>query len=245
MEFYLNFLETFFLNTKIFFFSLFERILTKKKPFLFKLNHWDYNFFLHAKKNKKHNFKKKNYCIYIESTAPFYEGDYKLFKQKRYITKKVFYNSINTFFNQIEKKLNVQVLVLLHPKAIYLSNSYNYYGNRKIIQNKNVQVFKNCKFVMHRGSTAFSYAVFFNKPSIILASQELLDKDIYNINYLNHFSKETGSKIVNINLEVKKNSLLKKLKINKKKYEVYKNKLVPFENKSNNNLLINYLNKKT
>jgi len=200
---------------------------------------------LHAKKNKKYNFKKKNYCIYIESTAPFYDGDYKFFKQKIYNTKKIFYNSINTFFNQIEKELDVQVLVFLHPKAIFLSNNYNYYGNRKIIKNKNVQVFKNCKFVMHRGSTAFSYAVFFNKPAIILISQEVIDKDIYTINYLNHFSKETGSKIVNINLKVKKKSLLKKLKINKKKYEVFKNKLVTFENKSNNNLLINYFNKKT
>jgi len=244
LRFYLNFSFLFYLNQKKFFFYFLEKFFIKKKPSLIKLNHWDYNNFLLWKKNsknKQNNLKKKNYCIYLESTQPFYDGDFKLLKLKRYYTKKNFYNNINNLFDEIEKKLNIKVLIALHPKA-GVSKNFNFYKNRKIIKNKKMQAFKGCKFVMHRGSTAFSYAVLFNKPSVILIGKEILDnRDIDTINYLNLFKKETGCEIININHKLKKKVFLQKLKINKKKYNLYKDKLVSFKNKTNNSLILNFI----
>jgi len=246
LKFYINSFFLFYFNQKIFFFDLLEKFFIKKKPSLIKLNHWDYNNFLLWKKdnkNKKSNLKKKNYCIYLESTSPVFDGDYKLLKIKRYYTKKNYYYNINNLFDEIEKKLNIKVLIALHPKA-RVSKNFNFYKNRKIVKNKKMQAFKNCKFFMHRGSTAFSYAVLFNKPSLILIGDEIYNnRDIDTINYLNFFKKETGSQIVNINNQIEKKYFLQKLKINKKKYKVYRNKLVSYENKSNCNLVLDYLNK--
>jgi len=72
---------------------------------------------------------------------------------------------------------------------------------------------------------------------------EILDnRDIFSINYLKLFKKKTGCEIININHQFEKKAFLQKLKINKKKYKLYKNKLVSFENKTNNSLILNYIN---
>lgn len=164
-----------------------------------------------------------------------------MFGYKRFETKKIFYDVINNFFDEIEKELNIKVMVLPHPKSKTTKN-FNYYKTRKIIRNKKMQAFRNCKFVMHRGSTAFSYAVLFNKPSVILTSQEIIDRaDVDTINYLKFFSEESGNKIININYRVEKKTFLKNLLINKAKYRKFRNKLVFFENKMNSSLIANYI----
>ena len=80
-------------------------------------------------------------------------------------------------------------------------------------------------------STAISYAIVCRKPILFIYSNELHLSE----NYMNELSlniNETGSKVFNINENFDKLKLNSVLRINKKKYNLYKKNYITVLNKS-------------
>ena len=74
------------------------------------------------------------------------------------------YNKLlNNFFDMLEKKTNLEVVIALHPR-----NKENLFLKRKCYQNKTCELVRKSNIVIAHYSTAISFAVLFYKPILFL-----------------------------------------------------------------------------
>ena len=124
--------------------------------------------------NKKKVKIEKKYITYIDSNL-YLCGEMefnsmnktpKLIELKRHLD--------NTF-NKIEELTNLEVKILAHPNPKLLK-TYNYsdlYGNRKVYEDKTVELIKKSKLVLSDYSTAINLAVLNYKPLVLMYSNYL------------------------------------------------------------------------
>ncbi len=198
------------------------------------INSLDYsNYLTYKSKHKKKGNNLKNYILYIDSIGPNFKGDELLFKDKDWLpnfTSKNWYPLLTNFFKKLERKFNNKVIIVPHPKTKH-KNKPKYFGYRPVSKKKIFELIDNSKLVITRMSTAISYAIVCRKPILFIYSNELHLTE----NYMNELSlhiNETGSKVFNINENFDKLKLNSVLKINKKKYSLYKKNYITVLNKS-------------
>ena len=178
-------------------------------------NHnFDYDIFL---KEKNILSKKKNkYFVFLdqnfENSFDLKEGKY-LFKYN----KKKYWLDLVKFFYKIKSNFGYDIKVLAHPRR----DNKKYLGI-KFIKNKSFKLIKNALGVFAHDSTAIQISVLLNKPIIFLTS-DYINNDIYRKNSIKAFSKELGSKLINLN-SYKLSNL--KFDINKKLYKRYIDKFI-------------------
>ena len=198
------------------------------------INSLDYSNYLTYKskhKKKKNNF--KNYILYIDSAGPKFKGDELLFKNKNYLpnfTSENWYQLLTIFFKNLEKKINNKVIIAPHPKTKH-KNKPKYFDYRSVSKKKIYELIDNAQLVVTRMSTAISYAIVCKKPILFIYSNELYLNKNY-MSELSLFVNETGSKVFNINKNFDKLNLKSLLKMNKKKYSIYKKNYITVLNKS-------------
>ena len=234
---------SFFLNTKIFnilgnLFELypnhclkagtkgFKKNYKSSKVNIIKANTFDYSNYITYRTKKKKS--KKKIIIYLDSPSPLYHGDRLLVGNNKedFFTIKNWYKSLNIFFRNIEKLLDIKVKISLHPKVDTHDARCKYkniFEGRKILKKRPLYYLDNTKLIISRDSTALSYAVIFKIPSMVITSNELMQHNKF-INYQKFLAKELGVDIFNIddNFEIKK--IINLIKINKKKYYQYRTK---------------------
>ena len=156
-----------------------------------------------------------------------------MFKDKDWLpnfTSKNWYPLLTNFFKKLERKFNNKVIIVPHPKTKH-KNKPKYFGYRPVSKKKIFELIDNSMLVITRMSTAISYAIVCRKPILFIYSNELHLSE----NYMNELSlniNETGSKVFNINENFDKLKLNSVLKINKKKYSLYKKNYITVLNKS-------------
>ena len=188
----------------------------------------DYSYFLTKKKNLK-KIDVKNYAVFIDTYLPFHPEHSST--NVKVINSINYFNSLINFFRDFEKATKLKVIVALYPKA----NQARYpkeFKKFKIVSNKIVELVKNCKIVLHHGSTAQSYAAIFKKPIIYLTS-DFIEKYKYvrdnaqRIEFL-------GQKELNID-NYDKNFLIKKklFSYDEKLYKYYLNNYLKHSSSKN------------
>jgi hypothetical protein len=83
-----------------------------------------------------------------------------------------FYPRLRVLFDRIEQELGLEVVISAHPRSDY-TDKPDLYGNRRIISGQTVDLIKACKLALGIHSTASSFAVMFNKPLMVLSTQEM------------------------------------------------------------------------
>ena len=78
---------------------------------------------------------------------------------------------INKFFNYLETKYSVRMVVAAHPKSNYHGDEF---GGREIIRGNTMELVKNAEFSIVHGSMSISYSVIFNKPIILAITDEMM-----------------------------------------------------------------------
>ena len=68
------------------------------------------------------------------------------------------------FFDYIEHKFHVRIIIAAHPKSNYDAKS-DYYQGRTIIKGDTARLVKDSSFVIASQSTAINLAILFNKPA--------------------------------------------------------------------------------
>lgn len=216
-----------FFNTRIFYF-LNNQFFKKKNIYLcagnkiqneyknykfIKAHSFDYN------EKIKHNKKlanKKNFFLYLDQ----YEHDHPdyNFYGLRKINAENFYNSLNIFFDKLEKKFKKKIIIAAHPR----SKNHSYFKGRKMIYGKTNELTKNCYAAISHDSTAISYSIIYKKPIIFIINDEMMRVDKYKENKIKVFTTELGSSLINID-KIKNFQSLNRIlrKINKKKYNDY------------------------
>ncbi len=222
-------IKRFFKLIKITFFSRFDEIFfTKKNIYLcagriiqeqyrdkFTINCHSYDFY-EKTKIKKNSIKKKDYFLYLDQ----YEHNHPDYKYAGYdlVNPKKFYDSLNNFFDKLEKKFKKEVVIAAHPKT----KKHRYFGHRKVVRNKTFELSQKCYASIAHTSTAISFSIIYKKPIIFIYNNEMLRADSNKKKKICVLQNELGSSIYNIDKKNCINDLSKNLKkINNYKYDRY------------------------
>lgn len=146
----------------------FGNYLDLKNAKITEINYFDYDKYLNVVTDNI--IEEANYCVFMDQYLA-YHPDIALCGLKN-VNPEVYYSELNNFFDYIEKKYNLTVVVAAHPKAVGYKTDNPFCG-RKIIFGKTCELVKESKFVLTHHSTAISYPILFNKPIVFLNSKEL------------------------------------------------------------------------
>lgn len=220
------FLKFFNLDSEYIFLSgkknLNKNNLIKNKKII-KGHSWDFSQILSRK--SKRIFKSK-YAVYLDAPGPKFLSDSFLFKEKFFETSNHTYPLLNKFFDHVEKKLKLNIVVAPHPKTKIRDKS-NLFGKRRVISDHTKDLIKYSSFVITRNSTAVAYACYYKKPIILFyTNQTLKTESQESTEYL-----AMSLKLKAINLDnFKGYSLMEILKFNKNKYKNYLYNYCTFKN---------------
>lgn len=131
----------------------------------YRINHPDYECYLRIAKEPS-VLPYCRYAIYIDNNFPYHP---EIKYRESYLNidqiAKGFYNSLNAFFERVEKEYNCEVVIAAHPAAHYNHNPYN---GRKMIVNKTGLLVRDSIGVLMHTSNAVSFAYLYRKPVVLL-----------------------------------------------------------------------------
>lgn len=135
------------------------------------LNHPDYEKYLQVQKSFDKPLVKGKYIVYIDQYFLFHPhvalGNPGVdFESLR----KPYYQSLNRFFDLIEKKYDAHVVIAAHPVANYQENPFN---GREIFYYKTAELIRDCEAVCTHCSCSISFAILYDKPICLLANEQL------------------------------------------------------------------------
>jgi len=204
------------------------------------INYFDYDSYLTVKYNTSRIIKNE-YCVFLDDNI-IYNTDFKMSNIKT-VTETLYYKSLRAFFDRLENKYNLIVVIAAHPKADYKGNEF---GNREIIKGKTNELVKDCNFAITHYSTSISFAILYKKPIIFIYTNEL--EDLIYCQTIKHYAHILGASIFNIDKIQSEDDLMqaKIINVNYSKYEDYKYKYLTSkltENKLSSNIFLDYMNK--
>lgn len=184
-------------------------------------NSFDYNMSL---KHRNTNFEhKEKYGLFLEAPWPVHnDGDFVLVGNKTNTKElaKSWLNSLNKFFDLVEKKFNIKILIAPHPKIKHHEKYSKLYNGREIIDKGLHLSAKNAELIISRNSGGGSYAAIYKKPKIFIYNNDLKKRENYVKNQLK-FAEEFGLNLINIDDDFTSENLNNLIKFDNKKYQSY------------------------
>ena len=182
-------------------------------------NTWDYSKILSNNSNNPGQFSKyKKKGVRLDGAGPMFGSDDLNIGKKTYLTSDIWYPSLVSFLQRIEKETDTTIDIAAHPKTSYESNP-SCFGRRNVFYGKTLELVRDSDFVITRQSTAISYAIIFKKPVIFIYSNQL-KKDKLSMEGVNKMSETLGT--IPINIDSNFDDISGYLKINKYCYDAYK-----------------------
>jgi hypothetical protein len=137
--------------------------------------------------------------------------------------------SLNRFFDLIETKLGLKIIIAASPRSNYEATP-GIFGNRTIIKDKTLELVANSSLVLMHTSTAVSFPVLFDKPIMILKTAEMENAHGYT-NFLDNMARSLGLEPILIDNEpVIDNVDMEKYLTRERNYDNYKYKYVMSKN---------------
>jgi hypothetical protein len=158
------------------------------------INYVDYDYY-QLSQNNPERIISGDYCVFLDEGC-VYNEDVKILDMEQLDSGK-FYGALNHFFNDIEKRFNLKVVIATHPGIKY---DKNVFLGRESYEGKTCELVKDCKFVISQSSTSTSFAVLHKKPIILIYTDEYAVKRKVNFRTLEFLSNKLGLKSYNIDL---------------------------------------------
>ena len=194
--------------------------LISKETNIIKANSFDYSRALKFTKILKRSTNDFKYALFLEAPGPLHLGDDLIFGgENEGFTKEKWFPSLTKYFDKIENILGLKVIIAPHPKVKH-EKYPPYYGGREISEFSLAESALNSELVITHHSSGLSFGVIYNKPIMLVTSDELI-KNARFTRQQNNLSKELGSEIINIDREISEDNLKKTLIIDKTKYKEY------------------------
>jgi|GEM_PF-1894554 len=190
---------------------------------------FDYDAYVKARSKSTSN-PENNTCVFLDENVGV--------NHKRLITGKTpsmridrdkYYAAMRHFFDHIEKKTGLKVVIAVSPRSEYGKN-YDIFGFRPMIKHKTAELVAESSLVIAHGSTSINFAVLFKKPVIITVTDELLDphKSIGN-RITRAMAESVGTGRINIDNQDKvENINFSSLKINNQLYDEHVRNFISF-----------------
>lgn len=139
------------------------------KGCVIQINSADYGMYQDLKNTNKKIIDSK-YIVFLDEYLPFHP-DFELLGIKT-IEPEQYYRELNRFFDEIEQKYNIQVVIAAHPKALKYRDRI-FFNSRKVIFGETASLVRDCEFVLAHGSTSCGFAAMFSKSITILSSESI------------------------------------------------------------------------
>lgn len=160
------------------------------------------------------------YAVFLDEYAPFHP-DYVHLKQAPYVSPDGYFNALNRFFDNLEKK-NIEVIVAAHPRSQYEKHA-PYFGDRQVIKSKTIKLVRDAAFVVLHASTAINYAVLFDKPVVFITTNALMAS--LEGPWIDAMASELGKRVHNLDESVAIDMDSERF-VNKEIYRTYKNNYI-------------------
>jgi len=128
----------------------------------------DYDIYLKERGNLNDE---RNIAVFLDEFYPFHP-DCEMILGKPLISDKKYYPDLNDFFDLVEEKTGLEIVIAAHPRSNY-EDMPDFFRGRKCVRGKTMDLVKNSRFVISHCSTSVNFAVFFNKPVIFITCSEL------------------------------------------------------------------------
>lgn len=160
-------------------------------------------------------------CVFLDEYLPFHP-DYIHSGLSVPAISDEYYPNLCKFFDFIENKYNVHVVIAAHPRSKYEEHP-DYFGGRPVIRGKTVELVRKSKFIIAHSSTSINFAVLFHKPMIFITSNRL--KESWMGPFIELMASMLGKKTIDVD-----NSLRidwgEELLVNKDAYLYYKHNYI-------------------
>ncbi len=178
---------------------------------------FDYDIFLNFKKRKydqclnKNNIKKSKAVFIDQNLAD--NTDF-IFTKNKTVTRDIYYNELVDFFKKLKSDWDISIAV--HPKN-KIEIVKKYFKDFKISIQNTISEVENSDIVFCHYSTALNFAYLFNKPIIMIHTNEMMNKKYYfrSMLALSNYHNIKSINISNFNytkFNFKKNSNISKYK---------------------------------
>ena len=131
------------------------------KAKLFCTKHMIINFLINVN-DPKIDIIRNKYVVFLDVFLP-YHPDTPLMNLPLIEYPDIYFSEMNSFFDLIEDKYNLEVVIAAHPSANYIGNEFN---DRKIIENRTRELVRSSEFVLSHHSNSISYAILYNKDIV-------------------------------------------------------------------------------
>lgn len=156
------------------------------------INSFDFDRFVQSRGHVESP--KEEYVVFLDEYLP-YHPDFQMLGVAT-VKPDEYYRSLNRFFDAVESKFDVKIVIAAHPKAS-LYKSQNPFDGRNIFFDKTAELTRFSKFVLAHCSTAISFAVLNQKP-IFFIYNDLLKLKMPSYHHLiSHFAKTLASDLIN------------------------------------------------
>ncbi|CUU74275.1 hypothetical protein [Campylobacter hyointestinalis] len=189
----------------------------RKPKYIININYIDYEKFKQMKvdhSSMRYLKPEKKYFVFLDIYLIGHE-DFKFTNKTDKFDNLRYLNSLNSFFDKLEKQFNVDIIIAAHPKSNYIGNEFEH---RKIIKNMTDELVYSADLIISHHSTSISFAIL-NKLPIIFLSTNNIYKTYTNIFLLTKkISSILGMPFINLDDDY---SIVLE-DIDKEKYNIYK-----------------------
>lgn len=204
------------------------------------INLIDYEKYISAKQNKERLIEGE-YAVFCDINLP-YQSDLKALGMPSVSADDYFF-ILNAFFDKIEEKHGVTIVIAEHPKAKYHRDTFN---GRPVYSNLTAELIKDSKFIISHHSTSISYAVLNHLPIVFIFTDEMLiHYKKTAVRYINSLADYLGASVFNIN-RIDSGHDLSFKQCNKDLYDKFKYNYLTSkesENSSTKNIFISFFQK--
>ena len=171
--------------------------IENEKSKIIDVNSFDYDKYVKTKNSE--NLVINKYCVFLDEYFPFHP-DFEMLKI-RTIEANEYYDNLNRFFDLLENKFNLKVVIAAHPKADKYREK-DFFNKRKVFFNKSAELTRNSEFVVAHCSTSISFAVLNKKPILTLTSNAIKEVMPSYFNFITNFSKILDTHLINMDESV-------------------------------------------
>jgi hypothetical protein len=164
---------------------------------MYNIHSFDYDIFLRGLNSGFNNdLVGSDYIVFLDQYLP-YHPDSIFLNRKNSMDPDIYYKKLNSFFDALESKYNMSVVIAVHPRAFYEDKGDPYKG-RRMVQGQTNLLIKNASFVIAQTSTVISLVILYKKPVVFVNSDDYSEE--FN-NAIISFTKALNKLPVNLDHE--------------------------------------------
>ena len=138
---------------------------------------------------------KPSCAVFLDEYLPFHPDMFAQYGRAPYIEPKKYFGALNRFFDGVEDRLGVPVVVAAHPRSRYDLKPECFPG-RRVERGRSLDLVAEAECVFTHCSTSVGFAVLYGKPIVFLTSDEI-EGDRF-ADHIRAFSTRLGKRPLNI-----------------------------------------------